>query len=238
MQLRRCTAVNEGDNRSIYDSRLINNGKVDLNDLQNNFYQTLEAEKAALKQGIIKPDDEISVLPPREAQEWYQDRVEGLMEDADSPDELKSALDALGPEPGDNEAVFLGEDGGRILPEFSLNVTQENTPINVPYKERNEAKALGAKWDRTEQTWFVPKGVSLDKFAKWVGGPTAENNSSVVSVKEVTPKVGERQNLAVPYKDRAEAKAAGAKWDKEKKLGMPKLGQICKNWRSGNRKMW
>ncbi|HBK8756680.1 TPA: hypothetical protein LN607_004896, partial [Salmonella enterica subsp. enterica serovar Typhimurium] len=76
-------AVNEGDNRSIYDSRLINNGKVDLNDLQNNFYQTLEAEKAALKQGIIKPDDEISVLPPREAQEWYQDRVEGLMEDAD-----------------------------------------------------------------------------------------------------------------------------------------------------------
>lgn len=83
------------------------------------------------------------MLPPREAQEWYQDRVEGLMEDADSPDELKSALDALGPEPGDNEAVFLGEDGGRILPEFSLNVTQENTPINVPYKERNEAKALG-----------------------------------------------------------------------------------------------
>ncbi|WP_227550692.1 DUF5710 domain-containing protein, partial [Klebsiella quasipneumoniae] len=74
---------------------------------------------------------------------------------------------------------------------------------------------LGAQWDRTEQTWFVPKGVSLDKFAKWVGGPTAENNSSVVSVKEVTPKVGERQNLAVPYKDRAEAKAAGAKWDKE-----------------------
>uniref|UniRef100_UPI00388F204B DUF5710 domain-containing protein n=1 Tax=Enterobacter kobei TaxID=208224 RepID=UPI00388F204B len=28
--------------------------------------------------------------------------------------------------------------------------------------------------------------------------------------------MGERQNLAVPYKDRAEAKAAGAKWDKEK----------------------
>lgn len=230
-------AVNEGDNRSIYDSRLINNGKVDLNDLQNNFYQTLEAEKAALKQGIIKPDDEISVLPPREAQEWYQDRVEGLMEDADSPDELKSALDALGPEPGDNEAVFLGEDGGRILPEFSLNVTQENTPINVPYKERNEAKALGAKWDRTEQTWFVPKGVSLDKFAKWVGGPTAENNSSVVSVKEVTPKVGERQNLAVPYKDRAEAKAAGAKWDKEKKTWYAEAGadmQKLAKWKPEN----
>ncbi len=28
-----------------------------------------EAEKAALTQGVIKPDDEISVLPPGEAQE-------------------------------------------------------------------------------------------------------------------------------------------------------------------------
>ncbi len=97
----------------------------------------------------------------REAQEWYQDRVESLMEGADSPDEMKRALDALGPEPGDNEAVFLGEDGGRVLPEFSLNVAQENTPINVPYKERNEAKALGAKWDRTEQTCLYQKAYLL-----------------------------------------------------------------------------
>ncbi|XIY54452.1 DUF5710 domain-containing protein (plasmid) [Escherichia coli] len=113
---------------------------------------------------------------------------------------MKRALDALGPEPGDNEAVFLGEDGGRVLPEFSLNVAQENTPINVPYKERNEAKALGAKWDRTEQTWFVPKGVSLDKFAKWSGEPAAaaEKNTPVASVKDVTPEVGERQDLYRP----------------------------------------
>lgn len=232
-------AVNEGDNRSVYDSRLIDNGQVDLNDLQNNFYQTLEAEKAALTQGVIKPDDEISVLPPGEAQEWYQDRVESLMEGADSPDEMKSALDALGPEPGDNEAVFLGEDGGRILPEFSLNVAQENTPINVPYKERNEAKALGAKWDRTEQTWFVPKGVSLDKFAKWSGEPAAaaEKNTPVASVKDVTPEVGERQDLAVPYKDRAEAKAAGAKWDKEKKTWYAEAGadmQKLAKWKPEN----
>ncbi len=57
-------------------------------------------------------------------------------------------------------------------------------------------------------------------------------------MKDVTPEVGERQDLAVPYKDRAEAKAAGAKWDKEKKPGTPKPGQIWKNWRSGNLKMW
>lgn len=65
------------------------------------------------------------------------------MEGADSPDEMKRALDALGPEPGDNEAVFLGEDGGRVLPEFSLNVAQENTPINVPTKNAMKPKRLG-----------------------------------------------------------------------------------------------
>ncbi|EDA7616284.1 toprim domain-containing protein, partial [Salmonella enterica subsp. enterica serovar Typhimurium] len=110
---------------------------------------------------------------------------------------------------------------------------------NVPYKERNEAKALGAKWDRTEQTWFVPKGVSLDKFAKWSGEPAAaaEKNTPVASVKDVTPEVGERQDLAVPYKDRAEAKAAGAKWDKEKKTWYAEAGadmQKLAKWKPEN----
>ncbi|WP_407290566.1 hypothetical protein [Klebsiella quasipneumoniae] len=92
---------------------------------------------------------------------------------------------------------------------------------------------------RSNRTDLVcTKGVSLDKFAKWSGEPAAaaEKNTPVASVKSVTPEVGERQDLAVRHKDRAEAKAAGAKWDKEKKPGTPKPGLICKNWRSGNLK--
>ncbi|MDO5652444.1 MAG: DUF5710 domain-containing protein [Moraxella sp.] len=46
-------------------------------------------------------------------------------------------------------------------------ITTENTPINVPYKEKNEAKALGAKWDKANSTWYVPKGVDLNKFDRW-----------------------------------------------------------------------
>jgi len=41
------------------------------------------------------------------------------------------------------------------------------TYINVPYKEKNEAKALGAKWDRQEASWYVPAGVDLSAFQKW-----------------------------------------------------------------------
>ncbi|WP_227713227.1 DUF5710 domain-containing protein [Moraxella nonliquefaciens] len=49
----------------------------------------------------------------------------------------------------------------------NTNIAQENTPINVPYKQKNEAKALGAKWDSKNKTWYVPTGEDLGKFGKW-----------------------------------------------------------------------
>jgi antirestriction protein ArdC/phage/plasmid primase-like uncharacterized protein len=213
-------AVNEGENRAIHDTRILQNNQVDLNNRQSDFYQTLDAEKAAVAQGVMTPDDEINVLHPSEAQEWYQDRVESLLESADSPDDMKAAMDALGPEPGENEAVFLSDKGERVISEISLNIAKENTPINVPYKERNEAKAQGAKWDRSEQTWYIPQGVSLDKFVKWNGGVEAPVVTQDIKIPDNT----ERQDLAVPYKDRSEAKAAGAKWDKEKKTWYAEAG--------------
>ncbi|HHH3524912.1 TPA: zincin-like metallopeptidase domain-containing protein [Enterobacter hormaechei subsp. steigerwaltii] len=215
-------AVNEGENRAVHDNRILGNNQIDLNDRQGNFYQTLDAEKAAIAQGIMTLDEEMNVLPPQDAQEWYQNSVESILEGAEAPTEAYSAMEALGPEPGELEAVFLSDMGQRVIPEVSLNIAQENTPIKVPYQERNEAKALGAKWDRSEQTWFVPAGVSLDKFTKWNGGEAAAQD---VPPQKATPdRSTERQELAVPYKDRAEAKAAGAKWDKEKKTWYAEAG--------------
>lgn len=217
-------AVNEGENRAVHDSRILGNNQIDLNDRQGNFYQTLDAEKAAIAQGIMTLDEEMNVLPPQDAQEWYQNSVESILEGAEAPTEAYSAMEALGPEPGEQEAVFLSDMGQRVIPEVSLNIAQENTPIKVPYQERNEAKALGAKWDRSEQTWFVPAGVSLDKFAKWNGGEAAAVAQDAPPQKATPDRLAERQELAVPYKDRAEAKAAGAKWDKEKKTWYAEAG--------------
>lgn len=39
--------------------------------------------------------------------------------------------------------------------------------IYVPYKDKEEAKALGAKWDKTSKKWFIPKGLDLKAFTKW-----------------------------------------------------------------------
>ena len=40
--------------------------------------------------------------------------------------------------------------------------------INVPYSEKDEAKALGAKWDKQEKSWFVKPGDDQAPFQRWL----------------------------------------------------------------------
>lgn len=50
------------------------------------------------------------------------------------------------------------------------------TAINVPYSQKDEAKRLGARWDSNRATWYVPDGLDLGLFSKWLGqrpSPTA-----------------------------------------------------------------
>jgi putative DNA primase/helicase len=95
------------------------------------------------------------------------------------------------------------------------------TYLDVPYAEKAEAKALGAKWDRQEQSWYVPAGVDPLPMVQWhkaaLASPLLQKSHSV----EISPLDAvvssvptRRQYLAVPYDDRAAAKAAGAQWDK------------------------
>ena len=76
--------------------------------------------------------------------------------------------------------------------------------LSVPYKEKDEAKALGARWDRQARAWFVPEGTDPAPFAKW-------STTEAEHVSE--PEREDRVYLAVPYGERAVAKAAGARWD-------------------------
>ena len=86
----------------------------------------------------------------------------------------------------------------------------ERQYINVPYKERDEAKSLGARWDRQQQSWYVPPGTDAAPFAKWAQG------AATAAVKPRSAQSA-RQYLAVPYEQRNAAKAAGALWDKAAK---------------------
>lgn len=40
--------------------------------------------------------------------------------------------------------------------------------LKVPYAEKDEAKAQGAKFDGERKVWYVPDGVDASPFAKWI----------------------------------------------------------------------
>ncbi|ESS71653.1 DNA primase TraC [Methyloglobulus morosus KoM1] len=80
---------------------------------------------------------------------------------------------------------------------------ENRTYLQVPYQERNQAKELGAKWDREIQSWYAPANVDISLFSQW---PQTDNKTKT-----------DRQYLAVPYTDRNIAKEAGAMWDKNAK---------------------
>jgi phage/plasmid primase-like uncharacterized protein len=97
------------------------------------------------------------------------------------------------------------------------------TFIDVPFKQKEEAKALGAKWDRQEQSWYVPTGVEAAPLAKWAKGADlaiveASKPAPATTVQpEAQRSTSKRVYLAVPYGEHVAAKAAGAMWDKAAK---------------------
>lgn len=42
--------------------------------------------------------------------------------------------------------------------------------LNVPFKEKDEAKSLGARWDVDEKKWYYTNSADKDKFKKWIDG--------------------------------------------------------------------
>ena len=49
----------------------------------------------------------------------------------------------------------------------SQNLYSEKTYLAVPYSEKDQAKKLGAKWDRKEKSWYAPKGSLVNNFKAW-----------------------------------------------------------------------
>jgi antirestriction protein ArdC/phage/plasmid primase-like uncharacterized protein len=126
----------------------------------------------------------------------------------------------------DDIAAYLGEMKATLGADAGLVKFDEKVYINVPFKEKDEAKSLGARWDRKEQSWYVPAGVGIDtaRFEKWAQGAAtpaveAKPTQQAPEAQDGGQKAAQqaRQYLAVPYEQRNAAKAAGAQWDKAAK---------------------
>ena len=47
-------------------------------------------------------------------------------------------------------------------------IATANTSLKVPFSEKDNAKALGARWNAESKHWYVPQGVDAALFEKWV----------------------------------------------------------------------
>ncbi len=48
------------------------------------------------------------------------------------------------------------------------NMPMSATYLQVPFRDKDSAKALGARWDPAQRQWYVPAGRELAPFAAWL----------------------------------------------------------------------
>ncbi len=68
------------------------------------------------------------------------------------------------------------------------------TYLNVPFRDKAEAKAKGARWDSETRKWFVPIGRDLEPFTTWL--PVDPAKLTTQDLTEVTKGVSLSQLLA------------------------------------------
>ena len=47
-----------------------------------------------------------------------------------------------------------------------------NINLKVPFNEKDQAKSLGARWNAETKLWYVPVGVEIALFNKWLSSAT------------------------------------------------------------------
>jgi hypothetical protein len=60
--------------------------------------------------------------------------------------------------------------------------------LDVPYADKDGAKALGARWNPTRKRWYVPDGVAVEAFEKWLpkgGASTSQGRVDAYAAKIV-----------------------------------------------------
>jgi len=93
------------------------------------------------------------------------------------------------------------------------------TFLNVPYAEKDEARALGARWNPGRKRWYLPAGVAPEPFQKWLAeGAEAKSGRSDSAVAKLA--VGANYvalaHACNPFEPCAECEAAlaGGPWPK------------------------
>ena len=120
-----------------------------------------DAEKIA--EYLMGLDLDRKLSPAVPSYEIKAHTVENGKEIDNTPEEVETGCG-----PSLREAAPLNESGR------GERESESRVYINVPYSEKDEAKALGAKWDKQEKSWFVEPGADRKAFQQWLD-PAREN---------------------------------------------------------------
>lgn len=77
-----------------------------------------------------------------------------------------------------------------------------NIPLKVPFKEKDEAKSHGARWNPDGKHWYIPVGVEEAPFEKWLDGAPAAMVQPQAAQSQAAPQA--------PSQGTAQAKPASA----------------------------
>lgn len=94
--------------------------------------------------------------------------------------------------------------------------------LNVPYAEKDDARALGARWNPGRKRWYVPDGVDVAPFQKWLakddggpaGGAKPGRSDSAAAKLVVGANYVELAHACNPFEPCAECaqQLAGSRW--------------------------
>ena len=82
-------------------------------------------------------------------------------------------------------------------------MTDSKRYLDVPFSQKDQAKALGAKWDASRKKWFVPPGLDGALFERWKLAEQPMQPGNAVVPKRATAtragntKVGDSMVIAV-----------------------------------------
>src|SRR5206468_6262201 len=76
------------------------------------------------------------------------------------------------------------------------NHAMANVYLTVSFRDKDRAKALGAKWDVAQRQWYVPDGRELTPFSIWLPAGSASSSNS----REVLSLLDEPGTLTIPSK--------------------------------------
>ena len=78
------------------------------------------------------------------------------------------------------------------------NPPMANTYLTVDFKEKDAAKALGARWDGVQRQWYVPEGRELAPFSQWL--PASSGVPAPTAARQVATVRAGGTELSVPGK--------------------------------------